>query len=245
MNPPHPKRTTATAADICEVPGVTIRKMCKPQDASGDSELDFTVTNTGGTGLTNCVITDNIFPTDATCPPAAGHTWTSLPVSMPSPKPLGFMAPNNTATVTFIYGPKGTPANTARTQNACNQDSVTCDVLDATGHTTGRQVMSVLDQTVCTAGCISNCIPPAAGAAGTCTVLELDGSNVDITGPPGGIKGDVCIGPNGRLAITGGEFVTKDILLATGATFQKSGPGRGRECHGARRYRIRQEALER
>ena len=66
MNPPHPKRTTATAADICEVPGVTIRKMCKPQDASGDSELDFTVTNTGGTGLTNCVITDNIFPTDAT-----------------------------------------------------------------------------------------------------------------------------------------------------------------------------------
>jgi len=35
----------------------------------------------------------------------------------------------------------------------------------------------------------------------------------------------VCIGPNGKLSITGGEFVTGNILLASGATFSKSGPG--------------------
>src|SRR5437762_2857609 len=71
----------------------------------------------------------------------------------------------------------------------------------------------------------TTCASPVVGAAGDCTVLELDGSKVDVTGPPGGLVGDVCIGPNGKLSITGGEFVTGEVRLAAGATFAKSGPG--------------------
>src|SRR3989449_1080581 len=57
----------------------------------------------------------------------------------------------------------------------------------------------------------TTCASPVVGAAGDCTVLELDGSKVDVTGPPGGLVGDVCIGPNGKLSITGGEFVTGEV----------------------------------
>jgi len=71
----------------------------------------------------------------------------------------------------------------------------------------------------------SNCANPIVGAATDCTVLELDGSKVDVTGPPGGLVGDVCIGPNGKLSITGSEFVTGEVRLAAGATFSKSGSG--------------------
>jgi len=71
----------------------------------------------------------------------------------------------------------------------------------------------------------TTCASPVVGAAGDCTVLELDGSKVDITGPPGGIVGDICIGPNGHLSITGSEFVTGNVRLASGATFSKSGSG--------------------
>src|SRR2546425_7376069 len=35
----------------------------------------------------------------------------------------------------------------------------------------------------------------------------------------------VCIGPNGKLSITGSEFVTGEVRLAAGATFSKSGSG--------------------
>jgi len=69
------------------------------------------------------------------------------------------------------------------------------------------------------------CASPVVGAAGDCTVLELDGSKVDITGPPGGIVGDICVGSNGHLSITGDEFVTGNVRLASGATLSKSGRG--------------------
>src|SRR2546425_6597911 len=35
----------------------------------------------------------------------------------------------------------------------------------------------------------------------------------------------VCIGPNGKLSITGSEFVTGEVRLAAGATLSKSGSG--------------------
>jgi choice-of-anchor A domain-containing protein len=55
--------------------------------------------------------------------------------------------------------------------------------------------------------------------------LELGPNSVSINGPPGGIQGNVCIAPRGKLAISGGEFVTGNIELGPGATFAKSGPG--------------------
>jgi hypothetical protein len=74
-------------------------------------------------------------------------------------------------------------------------------------------------------GNTNNCANPMLKEAQGCTVLQLGGYKVDITGPPGGIDGDICIGPNGKLSITGEEFVTGDILLDMGATFSKSGSG--------------------
>jgi hypothetical protein len=48
---------------------------------------------------------------------------------------------------------------------------------------------------------------------------------VSITGPAGGIIGDIGIGPNGKLSITGDEFVTGMIFLDSGAKYSKSGGG--------------------
>jgi len=48
---------------------------------------------------------------------------------------------------------------------------------------------------------------------------------VDVTGDAGGVNGDVCVGPNGSLDVTGSQFVTGTIYLATGDTLTKSGTG--------------------
>src|SRR5205823_3914143 len=91
--------------------------------------------------------------------------------------------------------------------------------------TAGCNGQGACDQTHLQIQSTSNCANPIVGTATDCTVLELDGSKVDITGPPGGIVGDICIGPNGHLSITGSEFVTGEVRLAAGATFSKSGSG--------------------
>src|SRR5262249_15992149 len=70
-----------------------------------------------------------------------------------------------------------------------------------------------------------NCGNSALGAAMGCTVLELGANAVSITGPPGGIQGNVCIAPHGKLSLTGSEFLTGNIALAPGATLAKSGSG--------------------
>jgi uncharacterized repeat protein (TIGR01451 family) len=71
----------------------------------------------------------------------------------------------------------------------------------------------------------NTCANPILGSAAGCTVLELSSNSVSITGPPGGIQGDVCIAANGKLSITGSQFVTGNIELGPGATFAKSGSG--------------------
>jgi len=63
------------------------------------------------------------------------------------------------------------------------------------------------------------------GAASGCTVLELDGGQVSITGPAGGILGDVCIASGGKLSMSGDEYVTGQINLGSGVTFQNSSHG--------------------
>jgi len=63
------------------------------------------------------------------------------------------------------------------------------------------------------------------GSAGGCTVLELGTGQVSITGPAGGILGDVCIAPGGKLSISGSEFVTGAIRLGAGASYSHSGSG--------------------
>jgi hypothetical protein len=57
------------------------------------------------------------------------------------------------------------------------------------------------------------------------SVLELGAAQVSITGPPGGILGDIGIAPKGKLSITGSEYVTGTIRLGPGATYANSSSG--------------------
>ena len=59
----------------------------------------------------------------------------------------------------------------------------------------------------------------------TAAVLQFGGGNLDVTGDAGGVNGDVCVGPNGSLDVTGAQFVTGTIYLAPGDTLSKSGTG--------------------
>src|SRR5207247_948696 len=105
-------------------------------------------------------------------------------------------------------------------------NSTPCADTDGNACTTaGCNGQGACDQTHLQIQSTSNCANPIVGTATDCTVLELDGSSVSITGPPGGIVGDICIGPNGKLSITGSEFVTGEVRLAAGATFSESGSG--------------------
>jgi choice-of-anchor A domain-containing protein len=68
------------------------------------------------------------------------------------------------------------------------------------------------------------------GAANSFSVLELRAHNVDMTGPEGGVFGDVGIAPGGKLSVTGSQFITGAVFLGAGATFQNSthsAPGGG------------------
>ena len=44
-----------------------------------------------------------------------------------------------------------------------------------------------------------------------------------MTGPAGGLLGDICIGTNGQLSMSGDQFITGDVRLAPGARFNRSG----------------------
>src|SRR5207302_321066 len=73
----------ATAKDMakfqCLTPGLNVTKTCLVPDASGNSEVDIELMNTGTADLANCVVSDNVFKNDPTCPP----TGASTPVTVP------------------------------------------------------------------------------------------------------------------------------------------------------------------
>ena len=78
--------------------------------------------------------------------------------------------------------------------------------------------LTLSNGTISTSCTASVTVKPAA-------VFQLGGGKADVTGSAGGINGDVCIGPNGGLNVTGSQFVTGTIHLAPGATLNKSGTG--------------------
>jgi len=138
-NPSQQKKITATDSAVCEVPSVKIEKVCVAQDANGVNQMTFKVTNTGGVALANCAITDNIFTNDSTCPPTgAGTPVPTTPATIASLDP-GAMA-SATGSVSGLTG------------NACDEVSVTCDVVGATGRT-----VTANDAQVCLAA------PPPSG----------------------------------------------------------------------------------
>ena len=75
-------------------------------------------------------------------------------------------------------------------------------------------------------GC-PGCVDPdlGLGAAAGCTVLQLGPGKVSITGPAGGIHGDICIAPNSSLSMSGDEYVTGTVNLGPGAKFSNSSHG--------------------
>ncbi len=70
------------------------------------------------------------------------------------------------------------------------------------------------------------CVGPefGLGPASETTVLELGAAQVSINGPAGGILGDVYIAPGGKANFSGGgEYLTGNVYLGAGATYQNSG----------------------
>src|SRR5262249_38892692 len=68
------------------------------------------------------------------------------------------------------------------------------------------------------------CLNPnfGLGAGAAFSVFQLGGGTVSINGPAGGVVGDVAIGPNGSLSMSGDQFVTGTIKLAAGAKFSST-----------------------
>ena len=67
-----------------------------------------------------------------------------------------------------------------------------------------------------------SCANPTVTSASNCTVLEMNGVMVSITGPSA-VDGSVCIGQKGTLSMSGSARVSEFAELAAGAKFNRSG----------------------
>jgi hypothetical protein len=106
-----------------------------------------------------------------------------------------------------------------------------CGLLTDAVSITGSSVCGgTVTQTVAcntSVSCCPECVNPVLGlgAASGCTVLELGAAMVSITGPAGGLLGNICIAPHGTLSMSGSEFITGTVELGLGATFNNSSSG--------------------
>src|SRR5881296_1033956 len=130
----------ATAKDTakfqCLTPGLNVTKTCLVQDTSGNSEVDIELMNTGTADLANCVVTDNVFKNDPTCPP----TGASTPVTVPGVASLPHgMSTTVKASVSGL------------TTNACNTASVTCEVVGSVdpANPSQQKKITATDSAVC------------------------------------------------------------------------------------------------
>ena len=92
-------------------------------------------------------------------------------------------------------------------------------------------LVRVIDSTQCEATCSTSIFvaqvedPPFPPVSGCISVLQLGAAKVSITGPAGGILGDVAISPKGIMSMTGDQYVSGTIMLGSGATFANSSHG--------------------
>jgi len=168
-----------------------------------------------GMGATKCSIGSYEFNATTSTTATTASTTTSTTSSSSTHVPTTTTISTTTSTSTTIR-----PTTTS-------MSSTTTTTRPAPTTTTTSTTTTIHVTTTTT--CPSTCINPGVGSAGSCTVLELAAGEgavkVAVTGGPGGIDGDVCIGPNGDLSITGAQFVTENVRLASGATLRKTGPG--------------------
>jgi choice-of-anchor A domain-containing protein len=119
-----------------------------------------------------------------------------------------------------------TDANGQACFTACKSDCYDVTVLGSTTEFCVSTPTTIEVSCEAPPGC-PECVAPelGLGAAAGCTVLQLSTAKVSITGPAGGILGDICIAPGGSLSMSGDNYVTGDINLGAGAKFSNSSHG--------------------
>src|SRR5438552_3262339 len=196
--------------------------------APPSSTTTATSTTTSTTRLTTTpTSTTHATPTTTSTTTSTTATTTSTTTSTTSSTTSTTHAPTTTTTSTTTSTTTTShPTTTTSTSTTTTSSSTSTSTTTTTrAPTTTTSMTTTTTHVTTTTICASTCIHPGVGTAGSCTVLELDGGQVAVTGRPGGIDGDVCMGPNGHLAITGAQFVTGNVRLASGATARKTGSG--------------------
>ena len=141
------------------------------------------------------------------------------PPTISADGPLSFCQGGSvTLTSSSVTSNLWSTGETTRSITVTNSGSYTVTVTDTNGCSA---TSAAVDVTV--SG--ETCGNPSLGAAGDCAVLELSTAKVSITGPAGGILGDICIAPGGSLAMSGDQFVTGTVKLGAGARFANSSHG--------------------
>lgn len=117
---PDIKTSASDTVDFeCGEPGVSISKVCDPQEPDNGgtvNDIHVTVTNTGDVDLENCVVTDSIFLDDPLCPANIG-SGTDIPVNDIMSLPAGGQAVMLETSIADLP------------DDACNTVSVVCDVV--------------------------------------------------------------------------------------------------------------------
>jgi uncharacterized repeat protein (TIGR01451 family) len=221
-----------TAQAVCHVstsPSLRLTKDCYKISGSastpvggknlvaGDSYIEvFTVTNNGNVPLSGVTIHD----VSTNCSGTVRFTQ-DITVGTGNLDPgAGLSVTNGPLATTGADCPCIGDFATVTGNNVCPADA-TCPSSATASAGPATCSLNVLCQQQCV------CVNPGLGlgAAANTTVLELDAASVSITGPPGGVLGDISIGPGGKLSLTGSEFITGKVRLAPGATFSDSSSG--------------------
>lgn len=128
-----------------------------------------------------------------------------------------------------IFDQTTLPAGFTFTQQNVGSDTTDSDANPVTGKSEGNAtvVAGGYNDTVDAGAVPCQCVNPqfGLGVAGNSAVLQLGAAKVSITGPAGGILGNVSIAPGGQLSMSGDEYVTGTIYLGAGATFNNSSHG--------------------
>jgi uncharacterized repeat protein (TIGR01451 family) len=220
---------TDTGDWICQPGSYTLTKNPKNATYNIGDNISFTMVVTStGPGTANNVVLNDPLPTLGNL-----NTW----VIQNDPSGVCTIASN---TLNCAYGNLANGATrtvTVKTNAAGGANATAClnppQKLNNTATLTGTGLPTKTDTgdytctpqpPVCpiTGGGGPTCANPLLGSATACTVLETNGSTVTIAGPSS-VSGGVCIGPNGKLSMSGSTFVTGKAELASGATITTSG----------------------
>jgi hypothetical protein len=181
----NPVSAVDSADFDCQTPGLGVHKVCKPaQDSS--SQVFIRVTNTGDADLENCLITEEVFLDDSSCPADYGLATPVTPsVAVIPDLAAGSPPVEITATVAGLG------------KDACNQVRVTCEICDV------DKTITVVADDVCEVG--EGCLTRTPGFWGThpevtAGFLPLTVCGVEMTTTEAGLAAsiteDLC--SNGR-----------------------------------------------